>query len=75
MKMEESYKAVFNHGEGKKVLHDLLTYCHILEPAITSNPNDILVKEGRRDVALKILKMISVDTIKFEKIVKEISNE
>ena len=49
------YNVVFNSEAGKKVLTEIMTYCHVLEPLATSDPNQILIREGRRDVANMIL--------------------
>ena len=57
-----AYNIVFNSEQGKAVLEDLMTYCHMLEPDVNIHdankridPNAIIYRAGRRDVAMNIL--------------------
>jgi len=49
------FNIVFNSESGKRVLEEIMAYCHVLEPLLTADPNEILIREGRRDVANMIL--------------------
>jgi len=54
------YSQVFNTTQGKRVLEDILSYCHILEPLVGStDTNSIIIREARRDVALTILQKLN----------------
>jgi len=58
------YNAVFNSDAGKRVLADLLSFCHVLEaPDVISDTNIIVFKAGRRDVAMYILQSKGVTDI------------
>lgn len=54
------YKNVFNTVEGKKVLRDLMDFCHFTNP--TYDPNNIhnsAFNEGKRRVLLRIISFMS----------------
>lgn len=52
---KQDFNATFNSDHGKRVLAELLTFCHTFEPLMDNDPNKSLVREGRRDVATYIL--------------------
>lgn len=55
-----SYQQVFNNPHGKKVLEDIMSYCHLLEPLLGSiDTNSIIIREARRDVAITILQKLN----------------
>lgn len=54
------YQQAFNTVGGKRVLEDILSYCHVLEPLVGSiDTNSIIIREARRDVALTILQKLN----------------
>lgn len=54
------YKQVFGTEQGQRVLEDILAYGHVLEPLIGSTEtNVVLIREGRRDMALTILQKLN----------------
>jgi hypothetical protein len=54
------YSQTFESPGGKRVLKDILAYCHILEPLTGSiDTNSIIMREARRDVALTILQKLN----------------
>jgi hypothetical protein len=54
------YQQVFNTDSGKRVLEDILSYCHVLEPLLGSiDTNSIIIREARRDVAITILQKLN----------------
>lgn len=66
-----NYNMVFNSPEGQKVLIDIITMCHILEPSPTVEPQQLAFREGERMVGLEILRIMRVNPEKYIKIVKE----
>ena len=67
------YNVVFGSEHGKRVLEDIMTYCHVLEPLSTKDPNEILIREGRRDVANMILSAMKYTPADYPDIVEEAS--
>lgn len=53
--LQMDYANTFNSVEGKRVLADILTTCHVLEPEPDSDPNSIIARAHRRDVAHHIM--------------------
>ena len=53
------YQMTFETEHGKRVLEDILAYSHVLEPLNGAiDTNSIILREGRRDVALTILQKL-----------------
>ena len=64
--MKSAYQFVFGSKEGEIVLDDILAYCHVLEPLTGSTEtNAVMIREGRRDVAMTILQKLLWDERKF----------
>ncbi len=60
------YSQTFDTINGKRVLEDIMAYCHVLEPLNGSvDTNSIIIREARRDVALTILQKLNWDDRKF----------
>lgn len=58
--LKRDYQQVFSGPHGKKVLEDIMSYCHILEPLLGSiDTNSIIIREARRDVAITILQKLN----------------
>lgn len=68
------YNTTFNSEGGKKVLEDIMAYCHVLEPLPTADPNQILVREGRRDVANMILSAMNFKPADYPELISEMSD-
>lgn len=63
-----NYQLAFEGDPGKAVLNDLMEYCYLLRPLTpppeSRNPErEAAIREGRREVILKILEMVSYDTV------------
>ena len=58
------YHKVFGTEEGKKVLEDICKTCGLNQSSMAANPNDVIFKEGMRNVALRILTVLQMDPIK-----------
>lgn len=64
--MKADYQLVFGTKEGKRVLDDIMAYCHVVEPLTGSiDTNAVMIREGRRDAALTILQKLNWDERKF----------
>lgn len=60
------YDRTFNTDHGKRVLEDIMSYCHVLEPVVGDiETNTLLIKQGRRDAALTILEKLNYNERKF----------
>lgn len=57
------YQEVFGTDAGQKVLHDILGKCHMTSPTIMQGDRveQYAVREGKRQVALYILKQLHYD--------------
>lgn len=54
------YAQAFETPGGRRVLEDILKYCHVLEPLKGNiDTNSIIIREARRDVALTILQKLN----------------
>ena len=67
------YNITFGSEHGRRVLIDLLQYAHVLEaPSLHEvEPNLVIFREGRRDVAARILQLLNVDPSKFLTLLEE----
>lgn len=59
----ESYQKVFRGVDGEKVLFDLMEKHYVLNSTIAPgvDPNLVLVREGERNVVLRILALLKVN--------------
>lgn len=58
--LKTDYVQAFDTDGGRRVLEDILKYCHVLEPLRGSvDTNTIIIREARRDVALTILQKLN----------------
>jgi len=58
--LKRDYQQVFNTHVGRRVLEDIMSYCHLLEPLVGSiDTNSIIIREARRDVAITILQKLN----------------
>jgi hypothetical protein len=66
--VKADYQFVFGSEEGKRVLDDILAYCHVLEPLTGAiGTNAVMIREGRRDAAMTILQKMMWDERRFVK--------
>lgn len=65
-----AYREVFATEAGKKVLHDLIRSCNMLNTTMDANPHEMAYNEGARSVVLRILSTLKVDPIAFEKMLE-----
>jgi hypothetical protein len=66
-----TYRTVFNSEDGKKVLHDLMRTHHVIGGLPAKDPYEMYRAEGERNVVLRILSLLNIDPIQFEKHLKD----
>jgi len=68
------YSETFNSEAGKRVLADILTNCHVLEPEQDNEPNNIIARAHRRDVAHHIMFNLGYGPQDLPTVIKETQN-
>ena len=58
-----AYNHTFNSKSGKIVLDDLMTFCHMREPAHKCDVIELAIREGRRDVIARILEVMNMPNL------------
>lgn len=62
-----SYQATFSSAEGEKVLFDLMRTHHIVGTTFSKDPYEMALKEGERNVVLRIISILKIDVDKLAK--------
>lgn len=55
-------RVLMGSDEGKRVLGEILSWCHMFKPSVMGSPvdpNAVLVREGERNIALRLLTTIT----------------
>lgn len=75
-KLRDAYKAVFKDDEmGRLVLNDILRYCHVLSASYVQGDTEAsAVKEGQRDVGLRILRILNVKEVDAQSVYEDQRN-
>ena len=68
------YAGTFNTEAGRRVLEDIMSTCHVLEPEQDNIPDNIIARAHRRDVAHHILSGMGYGPQDFPKLVEDLSN-
>lgn len=55
------YQSFFNSEDGKKVLYDLMKVHHVVGSTFSKDSHEMALKEGERNVVLRILSILQVD--------------
>lgn len=63
--LAQKYKRVFGTDEGKAVLIDILTDCHVMNITDTFNTNEIILATGKRNAGLEIARKAFFDLEQF----------
>jgi hypothetical protein len=70
------YQATFSSEDGKKVLYDLMKVHNVMGSTFSPNSNEMILKEGERNVVLRIMHLLKIDPQKLiEEIEKGISHD
>jgi len=56
------YQHVFGGEQGQRVLEDLRKFCGVYRTSFTNDPYTCIYNEGRRDVVLRIERMVKLDS-------------
>ena len=71
----QAYKRLFSSDEGQMVLKDLVSTHGMLSTSFKSDVNDMIFREGERNVILRILDKISYKEEQLMKLIKQIEGE
>jgi hypothetical protein len=66
-----AYNQTFNSVSGKTVLDDLMTFCHMREPAKDCSATELAIREGRRDTIAYILERMNKTNLEVVKMITE----
>ncbi len=70
-----AYQALFRSPDGEKVLRDLMRAHAVMSSTFNGNVNDMLIKEGERNVVLRILKLMNVNPQELRERIEEYERE
>ena len=66
-----SYQALFSSDDGQKVLWDLMHNHHMIGSTFSKDPYEMALKEGERNVVLRILQILKIDVATLAKRIEE----
>lgn len=69
------YQKVFNNPDGQEVIKDLIMTHSLLSSTFRENTNEMLLKEGERNVVLRILSLLKTNPAQFLERLKEYERE
>lgn len=69
--MDSAYKRVFNTPDGRLILQDLIEQHGVLHSVFDQNPNLMALREGERNVVLRILSLIDCSSSEILKKIKD----
>lgn len=69
--MDSAYKRVFSTHEGQLILQDLIEQHGVLHSVFDQNPSVMALREGERNVVLRILSLIDCSSSEILKKIKE----
>lgn len=68
----KSYKITFGSKHGLEVLHDLIKSHHVLNSVyVKGDPYETHLREGERNVVLRIMSLLQIDPIKLEELIEK----
>lgn len=74
-KLISKYQDVFGSKNGEEVLRHIVKDCGLLASTFRKDSNEMAYHEGRRSVALGILKILKTDVEKVKKLIEDIEKE
>lgn len=66
-----SYQAIFNTPDGQKVLWDMMSNHHMIGSTFSKDTHEMALKEGERNVVLRILQILKIDIDTLAKRIEE----
>lgn len=71
-----AYKRVFSGLDGELVLKDLMaTHSVMTSTFVSKDVNEMLIKEGERNVVLRILKLLNIDEAQLKERIESYEKE
>jgi hypothetical protein len=65
------YQTVFNTPEGQKVLWDMMSNHHMIGSTFSKDTHEMALKEGERNVVLRIMQILKIDVASLAKRIEE----
>lgn len=59
LKLQHSFRTVFQNPDGERVLRYLMTQCGLLSPEIITDPGKLLFRQGQQHIVLSTLRIIN----------------
>ena len=72
MDLLRDYKSTFSTDHGLRVLYDLMKNSFFMNSTYSNNVNDVMYREGMRNVVLMILQNIELDISEVRERIKQI---
>lgn len=66
-----AYQAVFSTADGHKVLWDLMSNHHVIGSTYSKDTHEMVLKEGERNVVLRILQILKINVETLAKKIEE----
>lgn len=66
----QDYQKTFSTEHGKRVLYDLIKEHHMMTPMMPADAFNLALKEGERNVVLRILTIIKTNPEKLDQLLK-----
>ena len=70
LRKKDAYRRVFNTADGKEVLADLAVLCFAARTTVDKDPQQQAANEGRRQVWLRIQRMLHMEDREIMKLVE-----
>jgi len=67
----QAYQRVFNTDDGELVLRDLAKASGFMANSFTTDPLEMAFNNGNRDLFIRIITTLGVDTLKMIELIKE----
>lgn len=64
----QDYQSTFSSPHGKRVLHDLMVAHHMMDPMMPADAFNLALKEGERNVVLRILSVLKTSPEDLQKL-------
>lgn len=76
IRLHESYQVVFQSPDGEKVLRHIMKVGNVTKPSfVAGDPHSTAFNEGRRHLALSILRFVGKDHKKLIQMIEEGTND
>jgi len=69
------YQMTFSTPHGKRVLHDLMKWGHVLHPTFKKDPHETAFQEGERHMVLRLLTVLKTNVEALNEHIDQIEEE